>query len=46
LVPIFATLSELLTKRIRVGIIAASGCVVSALGAAGLQLFRTGALSG
>jgi hypothetical protein len=34
LVPIFATLSELLTKRIRVGVIAASGCVVSAVGAA------------
>ncbi len=34
LVPIFATLSELLAKRIRVGVIAASGCVVSAVGAA------------
>lgn len=36
LVPIFATLSELLAKRIRVGVIAASGCVVSAVGAAPL----------
>lgn len=34
LVPIFATLSEVLSKRIRVGLIAASGCVVSAVGAA------------
>jgi hypothetical protein len=34
LVPIFATLSEVLSKRIRVGVIAASGCVVSAMGAA------------
>jgi EmrB/QacA subfamily drug resistance transporter len=34
LVPIFATLSELLAKRIRVGVIAASGCMVSAVGAA------------
>jgi EmrB/QacA subfamily drug resistance transporter len=34
LVPIFATLSEVLSKRIRVGLIAASGCVVSAVGVA------------
>ena len=34
LVPVFATLSELLAKRIRVGVIAASGCVISAVGAA------------
>jgi hypothetical protein len=34
LVPFFATVSELLAKRIGVGLIAASGCVVSALGAA------------
>jgi len=33
-VPVFATLSELLAKRVRVGVIAASGCVVSAMGAA------------
>jgi EmrB/QacA subfamily drug resistance transporter len=33
-VPFFATLSELLAKRIRVGVIAASGCAVSAAGAA------------
>ena len=34
LVPVFATLSELLAKRIRVGVIAACGCVISAAGAA------------
>jgi EmrB/QacA subfamily drug resistance transporter len=33
-VPLFATLSELLSKRIRVGLIAAFGCVVSAVGVA------------
>jgi EmrB/QacA subfamily drug resistance transporter len=32
-VPIFATLSELLSRRIRIGAIAASGCVLSAVGA-------------
>jgi EmrB/QacA subfamily drug resistance transporter len=32
-VPIFAILSELLSRRIRVGVIAASGCVISAVGA-------------
>jgi hypothetical protein len=34
LVPIFATLSEVLSRRVRVGVIAMSGCVVSAVGAA------------
>jgi EmrB/QacA subfamily drug resistance transporter len=39
LVPLFATLSELLAKRIRVGVIAACGCVISAVGAALLLSF-------
>jgi EmrB/QacA subfamily drug resistance transporter len=41
LVPLFATLSEVLSKRIRVGVIAASGCAVSAVGV-GLLLSSMG----